>query len=282
MNSYADVFIPDNHPADARIAQTTHLAVCSHQDDIEIMAYHGIINCFGRSDKWFTGVVVTNGSSSAREGLYAEFTDEQMVLIRNQEQKKAAYLGEYGALISLNYSSSAAKCSKNTDIVEDLVEILLMARPQNIYLHNLADKHETHIGVGIKTIKALRETRDIFIPETITGCEVWGSLDWLVDEDKIKMDVSMRPNISMALLGVHDSQISGGKRYDLATRGRYQSNATYQESHNVDQATAVIYGMDLRPLVMDSGIEMTAYIQNKINRFEQDTIEKLTRCCGLD
>ena len=52
--------------------------------------------------------------------------------------------------------------------------------------------------------------------------------------DKIKMDVSMRPNISMALIGVHDSQISGGKRYDLATRGRYQSNATYQESHNVD------------------------------------------------
>ena len=30
------------------------------------MAYHGVAECFGRKDKWFTGVVVTNGAGSPR------------------------------------------------------------------------------------------------------------------------------------------------------------------------------------------------------------------------
>ena len=55
----ADIFVPDNAaPADA-LARTTHLCIAAHQDDIEIMAYHGIAECFGSKDKWFSGVVVT-------------------------------------------------------------------------------------------------------------------------------------------------------------------------------------------------------------------------------
>src|SRR5208282_4773708 len=66
----ADLFIPDNlAPAEA-LERTTHLAIAAHQDDIEIMAYHGIAACFGRKDKWFTGVVATNGAGSPRSGIY--------------------------------------------------------------------------------------------------------------------------------------------------------------------------------------------------------------------
>ncbi len=41
----------------------------------------------------------------------------------------------------------------------------------------------------------------------------------LPDEDKVAFDLSAQENLQMALLGVFDSQISGGKRYDLATMG---------------------------------------------------------------
>ena len=49
-NAAADVFVPDGSPADAALARTTHLCIAAHQDDIEIMAYHGIAECFGRKD----------------------------------------------------------------------------------------------------------------------------------------------------------------------------------------------------------------------------------------
>src|SRR4030042_40094 len=57
-------------------------------------------------------------------------------------------------------------------------------------------------------------------PQTLWGGEVWRDLDWLTDEDKVALDVSGQENLQMALLGVFDSQICGGERYDLARRGR--------------------------------------------------------------
>jgi hypothetical protein len=45
----ADIFVPDaSLTPESALGRTTHLCVAAHQDDIEIMAYHGIAECFGR------------------------------------------------------------------------------------------------------------------------------------------------------------------------------------------------------------------------------------------
>ncbi|MGD0619102.1 MAG: PIG-L family deacetylase, partial [Bryobacteraceae bacterium] len=77
-NRNSDIFVPDGAALDVALQRTTHLSVAAHQDDIEIMAYHGISECFGRSDCWFTGVVVTNGAGSPRNGIYSGYSDEEM------------------------------------------------------------------------------------------------------------------------------------------------------------------------------------------------------------
>src|SRR3990172_796346 len=84
----AEVFVPDGLPGEAALARTTHLGIGAHQDDLEIMAIHGILSCFRQRDHWFTGVVVTDGSGSPRDGVYGEFSDEQMRSVRRSEQKK--------------------------------------------------------------------------------------------------------------------------------------------------------------------------------------------------
>ena len=61
------------------------------------------------------------------------------------------------------------------------------------------------------------------------------------------MDVSGHDHLAAAMNGVFDSQIAGGKRYDLATLGRRAANATFFESHATDTATQLIFGMDLTP-----------------------------------
>jgi LmbE family N-acetylglucosaminyl deacetylase len=275
--SSSEVFVPDGLDAESALARTTHMAIGAHQDDIEIMAYHGILECFGRDDRHFAGVTVTNGAGSARDGIYAHFTDEKMQKVRRVEQKKAAFVGEYAAHVFLDYTSGEVKDGKNVSVAEDLKQLVDAARPQVIYTHNLADKHDTHVSVALRTIQALRALPREARPQHLYGCEVWRGLDWLNDEDKKVFDVHQRENLAMSILGVFDSQICGGKRYDLATAGRRRANATYLASHSVDATTAVSYGVDLTPLIEDEHLDPSEYILGFIDRFKSEISTRLAK-----
>ena len=274
-NAGADWFVPDGTGGDEALARTTHLSISAHQDDIEIMAYHGIAECFGRPDKWFTGVVVTNGAGSPRAGIYADYTDEEMQRVRLLEQRKAAVVGDYACQIQLGFTSTQAKDPGETAIREDLEQVLRAARPRVVYLHNLADKHDTHVGVALHAIRALRAIRAEHLPERVYGCEVWRDLDWLPDEDKQALPVGARSNIAAALVGVFDSQVSGGKRYDLATAGRRLAHATYYASHGTDQESALSFAMDLTPLVVNPEMRIADYVLGFVDKFRADVKKRL-------
>jgi len=271
----ADFFVPDGIAPDAALARTTHLCISAHQDDIEIMAYHGVAECFGATDKWFTGVVVTNGAGSPRAGIYGHYTDQQMQQVRVLEQRKAAYVGEYACQIQLAFTSSEVKNPKETVVVEDLAKILVAAAPEVVYLHNPADKHDTHVATTMRAIATLRAVRDQFKPKKVYGCEVWRDLDWLLDEDKQVLPVSARSNIAAALVGVFDSQVSGGKRYDLATAGRRLAHATYYASHGTDEESALNFAMDLTPLIEDPSLSIVDYVLTLVDRFRADVAKRV-------
>ena len=274
----ADIYVPDAAVTpDAALARTTHLCVAAHQDDIEIMAYQGIAECFGRADKWFSGVIVTNGAGSPRAGVYANYTDAQMQDVRRQEQRKAAMIGDYSLQLQLAHPSSAVKDPANADVQRDLGAIFSAVKPEVVYLHQPADKHDTHIGVLAHSIAALRKIPAANRPKRVIGCEVWRDLDWMVDTDKQVMDTGKFPNLAMALVGVFDSQISGGKRYDLATAGRRVAHATYHTSHATDQFQGINWGIDLTPLINDPQLSMADYTLQFIERFKQDVAARLAK-----
>ena len=274
-NSGADIFVPDGLEPMAALGRTTHLCICAHQDDIEIMAYHGIAECFGQKDQWFTGVVVTNGAGSPRSGIYGQYTDLEMQKVRLTEQRKAAYVGEYACQIQLGFTSAQVKNPTETKVIEDLSQVLRAARPSFVYLHNPADKHDTHIGVVLRSIAALRAVRGEVKPKKVYGCEVWRDLDWLPDDDKQALPVSARPNIAAALVGVFDSQVTGGKRYDLATAGRRLAHATYFASHGTDQQSALSFAMDLTPLAEDPDLPVADYVLGLVDRFRADVEQRV-------
>ena len=276
----ADIFVPDALPLDAALARTTHLCVGAHQDDQEFMAFHGIAACFGRSDRWFTGVVVTDGRGSSRTGIYGDHTDEEIMLVRRAEQRKAAVIGEYACQFQLVHGSAAVKTPPASEVVEDLRAILLAARPEVVYVHNPADKHDTHVACALRTITALRALPPEARPAKVYGCEVWRDLDWMVDEDKQVLRVDMRPNLAVALAGVFDSQLSGGKRYDLAIQGRWRANATMFDSHDVDQAQGLAWAMDLTPLLDDPTASVCEHALAHVDRFRADVAERNERLGG--
>ena len=271
----AELFVPDGADADTALKRTTHLGVGAHQDDLEFMAAHGILACFGQADKAFCGVTCTDGAGSSRSGVYASYTDEQMKAVRRQEQRTAAMVGRYGAMLQLDFASKEVKSQENAAVVSDLCEVLKATRPQAVYTHAPSDKHDTHVGVVRAVIAAIRRLPLAERPAQVYGCEIWRDLDWLPDDREVVLNVSDRPNIAAALSAVFDSQISGGKRYDEAVMGRRKAHATFFESHAVDAATMLTFAMDLSPLVKDDTLSLSAYTAALIEEMKADVVKRI-------
>jgi LmbE family N-acetylglucosaminyl deacetylase len=276
----SQLFIPDGAPTEEALARTTYMGVAAHQDDLEIMSFHGIIDCFQRDDKWFAGVIVTNGAGSPRADVYGTFSDADMIEVRAKEQKKAAYVGEYAFQALLHWPSANIKDPADQEPIEELRALLEASQPERIYTHNLADKHDTHVAVTIKVIEACRRLAPEHRPREVWGCEVWRDLDWMSDPDKVVLDCSAHENLQASLLGVFDSQVCGGKRYDLATLGRRRAHATYHESHGVDVSQMLNFGMDLTPLINDPTLKPSDFVHSYLQRFWDEISARIGKVGG--
>ncbi len=276
-NASAELYVPDGVAEEAALSRVTHLAIAAHQDDIEIMAYHGIAACFGNPERWFAGVVVSNGAGCPRTGDYAALTEEEMLAVRRREQKTAAFVGEYAAVALLDYPPLENRNPDNPAPTQDLRALLAATRPQVVYTHNLADKHDAHVAVVLRTLEALRSLVPEDRPALLLGCEVWRDLDWLADADQTLLDVSAHENLATALLGLYDSQIDGGKRYDLAALGRRRAHATYNAPLETDATAQLSLAMDLTPLMHDADRDPGEFVHEHIARFAEDVRARLAR-----
>jgi len=274
-NTESDLFLPSGESPQTVIPRTTHLAIGAHQDDIEIFAYHGILQCFQRNDRQFSAVIATDGAGSPRSGPYAEMSDDQMKAIRIEEQRRAAIIGDFGFVAQLGYPSSVIKDPAALSPVDDLAGMIRASGAEVLYLHNPFDKHDTHIAVLKRCLDAVRRLTGPERPKRVLGCEVWGGLDWLPDELKVPLDVDGQPQVSAALLEVFDSQISGGKRYDLAAEGRRLANATFFQSHSVDQIQRVTFAVDLTELFREDSGSMEDFASCILDEYREDVLQRI-------
>jgi LmbE family N-acetylglucosaminyl deacetylase len=275
--SAADVWVPDGAAVDAAVDRTTDLGVVAHQDDLEFMALAAIGACLDDPARWFTGVACTDGAGSARGGRYAGMTDDEMVDVRRGEQRTAAEIGGYSAIFQLGHASASIRGDGHDELVGELTEIIDACRPVNIYTHNLADKHETHVAAGVAVLEALRRLPPERRPWKVVGIEGWRSLDWLPDAEKVLLDVSGRDELAARLSAVFASQIEGGKRYDLAEEGRRRANATLLAPRTVDAAEQVTFALDLTPLVRNDELDPVQFVDAAIDRFRDEVVAALRR-----
>jgi LmbE family N-acetylglucosaminyl deacetylase len=271
----ADVFVPDGSSLDVALGRTTDLGIVAHQDDLEFLGLVAIGACMDDPERGFTGVTCTDGAGSARSGAYAACTDAEMVELRRVEQRRAAEIGRYGAMVQLGHPSAWIRGDGHDGLVGELAELLAATRPVNVYTHNLADKHPTHVAVAAAVVEAVRRLPSDERPWKVVGVEGWRSLDWLGDDEKVRLDVSDRVELADRLAEVFASQIAGGKRYDLAERGRRQANATLLSSHEVDAATELTFAFDLSALAHNDQIDPVTFVTAAIDRFRSDVTAAL-------
>jgi LmbE family N-acetylglucosaminyl deacetylase len=270
------IYIPDSISPEQAMPRTTHLAIAAHHDDLEIFAFHGIVQCLDSDKEWFGGIVCTDGSKSPRSGAFANTTDQQMAAIRIEEQNRAADIARYSFVEHIGLPSDKVKNDIDFTLVEKLRKIILTCKPDIIYAHNPADRHATHVAIFQATIAALRSLTAEYTPPRFLGCEVWRDLDWLCDDDKVMLDVSGHEKLAVELLSQFESQVAGGKDYVGATIGRRRANATFSQSHSVDIAEQVTLAIDLMPLIDDPDLEISQFVEDKIYRFRAEVTEKLS------
>ncbi|MEY5019631.1 MAG: hypothetical protein RLZ22_719 [Verrucomicrobiota bacterium] len=276
----AEIFIPDGFEETRALSRITHLGIGAHQDDLEFMAFHGILACYESESEWFGGVTCTDGVGSARDGFCKQMNDAQMRQLRREEQRQAATIGRYAAMVQLDFPSSVVKDPQSAALRDDLTELLRVTRPKVVYTHNPADKHETHVAVCVAAIQAMRALPMDQRPQVVHGCEVWRDLNWMRDDEKIIHDLGSSEKLAAQLNAVFRSQIDGGKRYDLGVLGRRRANATFFESHAIDRAESLAFAMDLTPLVRDDTLDVAAYVDGFIKRFREDVLIKLQKRIG--
>jgi LmbE family N-acetylglucosaminyl deacetylase len=271
----ADVLVPGGASAEEALRRVTHLCVGAHQDDIEIMAQSGISDCVDDPRLAFGGVVVTNGAGSPRSGAYGSFTDERMIAVRRDEQREAARIGGYAIQVQLAHPSADVKRPGHRGVAADLAAIFSGCSPRVVFLHNPADRHDTHVAVLLRCLEAILALPEGRRPGRVLGCEVWGDLDWLPDAHKVALDSGRHPELARRLLAAFDSQVAGGKRYDIAAAGRRSANATFSASHATDSQAGITWAVDLTPVTRPGGPSIREFTASLIARFGADVAGRL-------
>lgn len=278
----ADLFIPNQVEENIAFQRTTRLAIVAHPDDAEITTYHGIVECYDNPEESFGCVTMTSGSGSPRDYLYADYTDEEMVQVRKAEQRTAAIIGKYSFVAQLDYHSKEVKDVANKKPSIDLKTIFQEVKPEVVYTHNLADKHDTHIAVAVRLINTLRSLPDDRKPKTVYGCEAWRDLDWMTETDQIRFDLSGHMNIASALIAIYDTQNSGSKRYDQGVMARRRAHAVLSDTHSTGSLEAMGFGMDLTPLIKDHSMDISQYTAQFIQRFSDEVVDRIQRMENTD
>lgn len=259
----ADLYTTGGEPLDAALARTTHLAVGAHADDLEIMAWHGIV----AGGSAFAGVVCTDGRGAPRGGPHAALTDDALRNLRREEQRTAATAGSYAAMLQLDHPSDAIKAGGDANLDRDLRAILAASRPAAVYTHNPLDAHATHIGVCLATLAAIRKLPAAERPHKVWGCEVWRSLDWTA-EDATLLRLERVDDWKRAM-ALHDSQIEGGRAFPDGAAGRAAGNAVFCGSHRDADNTPAWLALDLTPLVTKNGPDLETFVFDHLERFAE-------------
>jgi len=172
-------------------------------------------------------------------------------------------------------SSNLKKVDRS--VAEKLAAILSEIKPKELYIHSPFDKHPTHIGAMKVSLEAVKLLPKEIKPEKLYGCEVWRGLDWMEgDEDLKVIHFDDEVGLSDYILSSFSSQ-NESKNYLDAAKGRRKSNATFSESHSVNQAGEAALYVDLSVFLRENPPSPEDFVAAKIDAFKKRTIEILTQ-----
>lgn len=273
----ARIVVPDGTDIDAALARTTDLGVVAHPDDLELSLVGPVLACRNDNQRWFTGVVCTDGAGSVRPQHLAHLDDAEFVAVRADEQVAAAHAAGMSAVVLLGVGSQAV-CDPRGDTRQQLItalkDLVAVCAPAVVHTHDPADLHDTHRGVMTAVVDALRGLPNGDRPAGLVGWEGWRSVDWVTPEFAVTCRVD-DADLATELVRLHASQVAT-KRYDTASRGRRHAHATFADHLAVDGPAELAMGVDLSALLDDATNPADA-VQVILDAFTRSVTDSLDR-----
>ncbi|MCK4519129.1 MAG: PIG-L family deacetylase, partial [Candidatus Omnitrophica bacterium] len=218
------------------------------------------------------GILLSDNRGKPIHPRYKNFSLSKIQKVREDEQKKAALLGEYAGLCFLRYPSAFIRNTRYKKEVEAAVKRLIeKIKPSVIYTHSLTDKHPTHRAAACRVIGALKRTAPDKRPEYLYGIGVWGGLDWLPDSKRKAFDVSGYEELASKLLKAYKSQMFGLHRYDAAVLSRRRANAIFHRSRGFSKSSSIIYAMELTSLINNPKLTIKKYLKSVANELYKNS-----------
>lgn len=265
--------VPDGSPLSEALARTTDLGVVAHPDDLELAMPGPILACAADPDRWFTGIVCTDGAGAPQPTSPPGVTPPDLVARRAAEQRSAAELGGYSAVFLLGRSSQQARGPGRAQLAATLEFLLRAAGAARVLTHNPLDRHPTHVAVATSVIDAARALPQDRRPEQLLGCEAWRDLDWLGADERVELPVTNAEDAALELARCFASQLEA-KRYDLAAQGRRRANATFAHLDAADAHTEVSLAVDLTG-ALDESADPAAFVLGLVDRFRSEAAAAL-------
>lgn len=209
------------------------LVVCAHPDDPEFSAA-GTIAKWSQTGARVTYIIVTDGSKGTSD---PNMTSEELVKIREQEQRAAAEVLGVAEVVFLGYEDSGIV--NNQALRRDIVQQIRLHRPDVLITHdptarimdNRSLNHTDHRTVGDTTLDAvypLARDRLNFPEHEVEGLEPHKVLDiFLVstNEPNFLVDITDTIDLKLAALRAHKSQIQEPEKVEEYLRKRNEKYA---------------------------------------------------------
>ena len=275
------VHVPDGEALPGAWSRTTTVGVMAHPDDLELGCLHAIGPSRGADDRWFGGVVCTDGSGSVRAGAAAGLGPATLAAARWREQVRAADLGGYSAVWGLGMPSAALRGDGYVALVDRLGDLLAVAAAEEVITHDPVDRHRTHRTVARATIEAVGRLPPSRRPRRLLAVEGWRSLDWAPRHRVVRLDTSAWVDLAADLLACFPTQVGSAKRYDLAAAGRRRANATFADARAADEAEAVVLALDLTD-VAAGRVSLEDALGDLLERFRREVVDGLDPGGGAD
>lgn len=178
------------------------LVLSPHPDD-DILGCGGTLRIYHQMGADITAVYMTDG----RKGGSGRYDEDELVLIRKDEARKAAAILGIDRLIFLNSRDTEISCTHKT--VKELSDILEDIKPDVIFLPFLLDNHRDHLATNAIFVEA---SKNLYKEIMCCGYEVWTP----ITTANCIVDITETISIKMAALGEHKSQMTEINLVDAA------------------------------------------------------------------
>jgi LmbE family N-acetylglucosaminyl deacetylase len=234
------------------------LIIAPHPDD-DVLGAGGTMAAYSETGKGVFSVYVTDGGGSPRKDL--NISDAEMAL-RRQEESMAALkvVGAVGGFF-LNYHS-ADLVEHAEEIKEELVQIVTLLKPEEIYLPAPYERHLTHQHCTRLSVDALRLGA---LPGTILmGYSLWGG--FFGEQKRIVRDITAYIQKKVGAVVSHASQIAY-KNYHQGILGKNNYEAIFWKTHEPQKITFVEVFIDMTELLQRKDLTMDDFIREDIEAF---------------